>query len=84
MKIFYMFTALNKKNEKVNIESALKSGEYFCPICNNQVIFKKGKIRAFQFSHIIDLGYVDWGDMSEWHLGWHKNFLWNVEQIRYT
>ena len=69
-----MFTALNEKNEKVNIESASKSEKYFCPICNNQVIFKKGKIRAPHFSHKIDSGCVDWGDMSEWHLGWQQKF----------
>lgn len=76
-----MFTAFDKNKNKVSIENALKGERYYCPICLQEVLLKKGKIRAPHFSHKINANCTDWGDMSEWHLGWQEKFPLNCREV---
>ena len=69
-----MFIALNGNEEKVDVKNA-KSGEtYFCPVCHEKVLFRECITKASHFAHKPGSDCVDWGDMSEWHLGWQEKF----------
>ena len=39
-----MFFALNEKGIRIDAHEAIKGQNYFCPICNNRVVLKKGSI----------------------------------------
>ena len=71
-----MFIAYDENGEKVSITHAEKGGSYYCPICHEKLIVKKkGEKKAAHFSHKPDSSCIDdWGDMSEWHLGWQDRF----------
>lgn len=62
-----MFTAINKKKQKVAIENSTSNDEYFCPLCNSKLIRKQGSINAHHFAHKKETGCDPWyKDMSEW------------------
>ena len=70
-----MFTAYDEMGKKVSITQAEKGRSYYCPLCNEMLIVKKGKIKVPHFSHKPDSSCVeDWGDMSVWHLDWQEKF----------
>lgn len=71
-----MFIALDKKNERISIENANNSQEYFCPICKEKLIIKAASsdnIRTY-FSHIHKCEDDFDHDMSEWHWNWQQQF----------
>lgn len=72
-----MFVALDKNNNRVSIENAVKDQDYFCPSCGEPLIIKalssvsvkphfahKKGADCDSFSH----------DMSEWHFNWQQQF----------
>lgn len=50
VKISYAFDA---KGQLIKIDDAEKKGKYYCPLCNNPVIVRKGDIRVHHYSHKI-------------------------------
>ena len=50
-----MFIATNENGEKMSISNANKNGNYLCPVCCGEVIYRRCKTKAF---HFIDL-YLD-------------------------
>lgn len=69
-----MFIALNENNEKINVRYVIEGGKYFCPLCNEEVTFRKCTKKASHFAHKRGSDCSDWGDMSEWHLSWQEKF----------
>ncbi len=69
-----MFIATNENGEKIFIKDANKGCSYLCPICRSEVIYRDCKTKASHFAHRHRSECDDWGDMSEWHLGWQEKF----------
>ena len=69
-----MFIATNENGKKIFIKDANKGCSYFCPICRSEVIYRDCKTKASHFAHRHRSECDDWGDMSEWHLGWQEKF----------
>ena len=69
-----MFIALNDNNERIEAKNANKGKKYFCPVCHEKVLYRECTTKASHFAHKTGSDCVDWGDMSEWHLGWQEKF----------
>ena len=73
-----MYIALNQKKERVHISNAKKEEIYYCPICNEEVITRKGSINSHHFAHknnskcLLSDGWHY--DMSDWHYDWQNQF----------
>lgn len=70
--------ALNIDGERVHIDNAVKMQNYFCDICNQPMIVKKGPQKAHHFAHspLSKSKCTDsWHyDMSKWHISWQERF----------
>ena len=63
-----MFYALNEDGTRVDAYEANKDENYTCPICNNRVILKQGKVNINHFAHESSVCEDNWTyDMSKWH-----------------
>lgn len=73
-----MFIAIDKDNNRIEIEKADKTKEYFCPVCREKLDIRAKESIAIKthFAHKRNLQCVDnWNrDMSEWHLNWQRRF----------
>ena len=69
-----MIIALNDKNERIDIEKAVKGKKYFCPLCHNELIQKLGTIKAHHFAHRHACTETWSRDMSPWHFWWQRQF----------
>ena len=73
-----MFVALTKDKKRIRIEDTNKFEDYYCPMCLEKLIVKKGEIMAHHFAHYgnSDCTTKDgWHyDMSEWHYDWQNQF----------
>lgn len=72
-----MFIALDINGNRIHIKNSNDLNDYFCPICGEQLITKKGKIKKYHFSHTPksickDTWHYD--NMSDWHLNWQSKF----------
>lgn len=69
--------AINGENERVDIYDAIerKEVQYYCPICNKEVIIKNGTINVPHFAHkALEECDTFTADMTEWHRAWQKKF----------
>ena len=48
-----MYIALNSKKQRIHISDALEGDKYYCPVCDEEVIKRKGTINAHHFAHKI-------------------------------
>ena len=46
-----MYIALNSKKQRIHISDALEGDKYYCPVCDEEVIKRKGSINAHHFAH---------------------------------
>ena len=79
-----MLKALDSDGNSIAIDFASPKTAYFCPICNQPLIQKRGEIRQHHFAHIGVHGensrnYVPctdgWHyDKTDWHIEWQKRF----------
>ena len=46
-----MIIALNNKKERVHIKDTVINEKYYCPLCNEELIQKKGFIRRHHYAH---------------------------------
>ena len=78
-----MRVALNKLGEKVHISNTHVKEDYFCPICCEQLVLKKGDVRIHHFAHKVSTACKDgWHyDMSEWHVDWQNKFPKENQEI---
>lgn len=72
-----IYTALNDKGVRIDISDATSIENYYCPICNESLIVKKGEIKAHHFAHKNITECDSWYEMSEWHKTWQNRF--NIE-----
>ena len=66
---------------RVSIDETKNGKEYFCPLCGERVICKKGKIKRHHFSHTPNSHCHDWGDMSDWHREWQEMFPKDYREV---
>ena len=73
-----MFIALNKADERIEIDNADPQKQYFCPICREPVIIRAKDSLAVRahFAHKRGTQCLDdWShDMSDWHYDWQQRF----------
>lgn len=86
-----MFAAVDDNNILVDVDEILVDDvsifervdkKYFCPICKNEVIIKKGSVRVPHFAHksLTDCDIFG-NDMTEWHRAWQKRFKLKYREI---
>lgn len=78
-----MLFALDENKTRTNIHHSIKGKEYFCPICGEKLILKKGNIRAHHYAHNKNSSCKDiWNyDMSIWHVNWQNRFNEDYQEI---
>lgn len=78
-----MKIALDKDNNRVYIDDTHVKKQYFCPTCGEELILKKGDIKAHHFAHKANSNCTDsWHyDMSLWHSLWQDKFPKETQEI---
>ena len=77
-----MFYALNKDGVKIDAYEAIENEQYFCPICNNPVILKRGQVNTAHFAHENNVCDDEWNyDMSPWHKRMQNNFAKEAHEV---
>lgn len=83
-----MFVALNKDKKRVHISSVLDNEQYYCPICGEELITRKGTTNAHHFAHKNNSNCADrdgWHyDMSDWHYDWQNQFPVDNQEIIFS
>lgn len=80
-----MFIALDSNGNRIDVKNAEKGNDYFCPVCNNPLQVKEGKIKIKHFAHISGSDCDDFStDMSEWHRNWQEQFPADSREIVIT
>ena len=75
-----MFFANNRNGIRTYIGNALFNEVYYCPLCNGELIQKRGEYNAHHFAHknMLKDGQSScdgWSnDMSDWHMDWQNAF----------
>lgn len=70
-----MFFANDSKGKRTYIEDSENNEQYFCPVCGQEVIQRKGSTNAFHYAHKVDELCDSWSyDMSDWHRDWQNLF----------
>lgn len=86
-----MIKALDINGNSVHIKDAIKGKVYRCPICEQEVIQRRGDIIRHHFAHLSAHGahanYLPCSDtwqydMTDWHMDWQDRFDKNdVEKV---
>ena len=86
-----MLKALDSNNELVYIDKAIQGKTYYCQICKQPLIQKRGEIKIHHFAHYSPHGrhanYIPcpdtWKyDMTDWHMDWQKQFDYkDIEKV---
>lgn len=76
-----MYYALDIKGNRTFIVNAEMNKDYLCPICNEKLIQKKGKVNSWHFAHKVNKHCDDWYQMSDWHLKWQEYFPENFREV---
>ena len=77
-----MFFAKDKYNNKINIANANKIENYYCPLCNESLIIKKGNINIHHFSHKKGTNCDAWyKNKTEWHKRWQSIFPIDMQEV---
>lgn len=71
----YMYFAIDDNKIRVYADEAEKDENYYCPVCGNKVVLKRGDINAAHFAHEKNECADRWNyDMSEWHIRMQELF----------
>lgn len=75
--------AIDKNGKRVCIENVDDNQDYFCPICGQKLVLKRGKIVVHHFAHLPNSQCHDsWHyDMSDWHMRWQSRFPLDTQEI---
>ena len=78
-----MLFALDIEGNKVYIDSAKRSEDYFCPCCGSKMVLRMGDIRQHHFAHPNESICKDsWHyDMTEWHYDWQNKFPKEYQEV---
>ncbi|MBQ8720004.1 MAG: hypothetical protein IJY65_03115 [Clostridia bacterium] len=72
-----MFRANDINGNSVYIDDADKNDKYFCPVCDEPLILKRGTRKKPHFAHFPNTICKDnwhYEPMSDWHLSWQNWF----------
>ena len=78
-----MIWAFDKDGVKVFADEAFVKHDYFCPMCGEPLVLKKGEVRVPHFAHHAKSICCDpWHyDMTDWHREWQERFPRNTQEI---
>ncbi len=78
-----MKIALDANGNRTHISGTCNQEKYFCPLCGEELILRKGEIRAHHFAHKANTQCNDgWHyDMSEWHSNWQDKFPVETQEV---
>lgn len=80
-----MYIALNNKRKRIHIKNSRGTDRYYCPVCKEELITKKGTINAHHFAHKSNSKCMEkdgWHyDMSEWHYNWQSQFPIDNQEV---
>ena len=81
-----MFVAFDKEGNRIHINQAYVKYDYYCPVCGEKLIIKKGKIKAHHYAHQTSgKCYDHWHyDMSDWHINWQSKFPIETQEVILT
>lgn len=70
-----MFIANDLTGNRISIDEADVNLKYFCPICEQELIQRRGNKNLPHFAHMKYSECDSWNyDMSEWHRNWQSKF----------
>ncbi|WP_236896373.1 competence protein CoiA family protein [Clostridium beijerinckii] len=77
-----MQIALDILDKRINIVNSIKGQDYFCPVCKESLIQKKGSVNAWHFSHKKATTCDNWyeGD-NKWCVEWQDMFPEQYKEI---
>lgn len=76
-----MYFANDVNSIRTYIEAASKDSQYFCPICKQSMVQKRGKINAHHFAHSSRIACDSWyTEKSLWHSSWQAKFPENSRE----
>ena len=78
-----MLIAYDKNKERVSIRNASSIEKYYCPLCMEELVQKKGTIRCHHFAHKAGSACSEFKyyDTSEWHLNWQNKFPVESQEV---
>lgn len=78
-----MKIAIDKEDNRVYIDNTHVNEKYFCPVCKEELILRKGEIKTHHFAHKPYSQCLDsWHyDMSLWHYSWQDKFPKDTQEI---
>lgn len=77
-----MYYAVDAEGKRVSIDDAKQSQTYYCPICGEPLIQKRGTIKEYHFAHKSSSLCDQWHyDMSEWHRTWQLLFPPDTREV---
>ena len=78
-----MIIAYDKNKERISIRNANSIDKYYCPLCEEELIQKRGNKRCHHFSHKMksNCSLFKYYDTSEWHLNWQNQFPEENQEI---
>ena len=78
-----MIWAFDKDGVKIFADEAFVKHDYFCPMCGESLVLKKGEVRVPHFAHHAKSICCDpWHyDMTDWHREWQERFPRNTQEI---
>ncbi len=81
-----MIFANDADGKKTYIDDALRNKDYYCPLCEEKLVCKFGKIRTHHFAHQAGTECRDsWHyDMSEWHNTWQSYFPKENQEVVFS
>lgn len=81
-----MFVAFDKDGNRTHINQAYVKYDYYCPVCGEKLIIKKGEIKSHHFAHQTTGQCHDhWHyDMSDWHINWQSKFPAESQEVVLT
>lgn len=80
-----MLVAINNNKDRVSIYDTSVNEKYYCPLCNEELVLKKGPIRRHHFAHKANgvCSESKYSDMCDWHINWQERFpKENIEIIK--
>lgn len=78
-----MRVALDINGNRIHIDDSHVKEQYFCPVCGEELIIKKGQIKVHHFAHKAN-SYCNDGwhyDMSDWHSSWQDKFPLETQEV---
>lgn len=78
-----MFTAIDKSGNRVFIDDATKTEQYYCPACGSRLLVRQGKILSAHFAHNGRKNCDLWqsGEMSDWHKKMQSLFPLDCQEV---